>query len=812
VGCNGYFELSSNRRDVWCDSDDLAGDGAIRARWNKALMRDVCAPCFIRILLRVAAMETLDFFYNLFPRSSTCSSTWRPVLLSFYKIVPTIPMFPVLSQDEKLTRPLRLSEVVFADEIECPKLITQEIIKLTNLAIVRLQSDVVHALESNIQHIRIVKSAFVRKFWLSKLCKSSEAYSIFDFAIRDVRGRDLATFYLNQVLKSAQMMDAKNRDSIFLQLLRSSSLFRFDDVGLKHALQSVAFVPRGGDDEGNERELARPSELFTPKSTELKDLMSEKDFPSSQFCENDVLGSLVELGLRSTISRDDMLNIAGNIATRARNCEKEKEANLLAQRSARLVEYIVTKEKELNLRRRKESVGLFSFFKLGNGDKERAEKQRQIDHKFFTLLRKIEFLPVLLESPMKDLPWCAKTFRFCAPNEVRPRRDMMLCSATKSISALNADEMQDRIFGWDNPVDAVTLGLQLVSFARMHDTVSDELCDVVRTIYKKLNDHVLKFEKENKEDVLVTPSSSKHDETIERVKFISVLYVLFLFLSFLSCFFIHAYPLFLSLSHTHNNNNNNNRSDTAWILVNGNRFAKPTCCAFTGLQIPPYLFTVSSSSHAKDLFRKFGVRDKFFTSDYVSALKSMSSSKITTHNMIDTSIQIANRLSDDPSISDFEIFLPDTTGAFVPSSELFVDDMSWRQNKGNEHRLVHEKIGLKVARRLGVKSLRESLVLNSSESFGVPFGQKECLTRRLSNILEQYPQGITPLLEFIQNADDAGARNVKIVFSTVQFGEKSLISKDMKSWQGMVGALSLSFSHILITTNNNNNRTLNIGI
>ena len=82
---------------------------------------------------------------------------------------------------------------------------------------------------------------------------------------------------------------------------------------------------------------------------------------------------------------------------------------------------------------------------------------------------------------------------------------------------------------------------------------------------------------------------------------------------------------------------------------------------------------------------------------------------------------------------------------------------------GLRYRLVHEKIGLKIARRLGVKSLRETMVLDSSESFGVPFGQKECLTRRLSNILEQYPQGITPFLEFIQNADDAGARNVKIV-------------------------------------------------
>ena len=72
--------------------------------------------------------------------------------------------------------------------------------------------------------------------------------------------------------------------------------------------------------------------------------------------------------------------------------------------------------------------------------------------------------------------------------------------------------------------------------------------------------------------------------------------------------------------------------------------------------------------------------------------------------------------------------------------------------------------------RLGVKSLRETMVLDSSESFGVPFGQKECLTRRLSNILEQYPQGITPFLEFIQNADDAvlAMSRLYVVFTNSQ--------------------------------------------
>ena len=40
VHVNGYFELSSNRRDIW-RGDDLAGEGRTRAQWNKALLQGV---------------------------------------------------------------------------------------------------------------------------------------------------------------------------------------------------------------------------------------------------------------------------------------------------------------------------------------------------------------------------------------------------------------------------------------------------------------------------------------------------------------------------------------------------------------------------------------------------------------------------------------------------------------------------------------------------------------------------------------------------------------------------------------------------
>jgi sacsin len=50
VHVNGFFELSSNRRDVWAPSADMSGSGAARAQWNLRLMEDGVAPAYTQLL------------------------------------------------------------------------------------------------------------------------------------------------------------------------------------------------------------------------------------------------------------------------------------------------------------------------------------------------------------------------------------------------------------------------------------------------------------------------------------------------------------------------------------------------------------------------------------------------------------------------------------------------------------------------------------------------------------------------------------------------------------------------------------------
>lgn len=82
VMVNGFFELSSNRRDVWQAGSDMTGDGRTRAEWNLSIMRDVIAPSYLRLLLRLR--DRLGFqgrYQGLWP-SIDVPAPWNEVVSS----------------------------------------------------------------------------------------------------------------------------------------------------------------------------------------------------------------------------------------------------------------------------------------------------------------------------------------------------------------------------------------------------------------------------------------------------------------------------------------------------------------------------------------------------------------------------------------------------------------------------------------------------------------------------------------------------------------------------------------------------------
>lgn len=105
-------------------------------------------------------------------------------------------------------------------------------------------------------------------------------------------------------------------------------------------------------------------------------------------------------------------------------------------------------------------------------------------------------------------------------------------------------------------------------------------------------------------------------------------------------------------------------------------------------------------------------------------------------------------------------------------------------------RFAHPKISSGTGEKLGIRSVRRLLMETHADAmdFDLPtteaFGQSEALTRRLRHILELYPEGPSILGELIQNADDAGASTVRILYSARQYGTTALLGSKMAAWQG----------------------------
>ena len=92
IHVNGYFELSSNRRDVWW-GDDMAGDGKARADWNKSIVRDIAAPSYVRLVTAAirTKLVTPTTYEQLFPQSSL-SGPWKILCETFLDSVKDSPV------------------------------------------------------------------------------------------------------------------------------------------------------------------------------------------------------------------------------------------------------------------------------------------------------------------------------------------------------------------------------------------------------------------------------------------------------------------------------------------------------------------------------------------------------------------------------------------------------------------------------------------------------------------------------------------------------------------------------------------------
>ena len=255
---------------------------------------------------------------------------------------------------------------------------------------------------------------------------------------------------------------------------------------------------------------------------------------------------------------------------------------------------------------------------------------------------------------------------------------------------------------------------------------------------------------------------------------------------------------------------------SSWIW-NGDGFSEPESIVVKKYQLDltPYCFTLPPDiSMYQDLFVHRGASREVTDEVLVLVLTSMKKKySLETEKSPDTdrlknekencardlqmSVDVLNILKSHHLSPELlgRVFIPVETElegiCFLPVDACTYCDIEWLQQgfslqsfdeKDGIH-LIHPNLPVATAEALGVLTLMSRMLL--AEEFDA-WGQQESLTDRLHQLLEEYSDGFAIFKELIQNADDAGATTVKILYDERQNEEFTtyLLDKGMKHCQG----------------------------
>ena len=362
-------------------------------------------------------------------------------------------------------------------------------------------------------------------------------------------------------------------------------------------------------------------------------------------------------------------------------------------------------------------------------------------------------------TPPEDepgLPWPSRAPPTAPPSFARPASDAWLCSATKRLLTEDTSSaVLSDIFGWRAPVSASTRGAQLVALGEAHPTVRDPavgraLASAVPRVYALLTASVGSAEFE-------AAAATARDAA------------------------------------------------AVWVGVG---FARADAVAVSGaLDLAPYLHVLPADLTCfRPLLASMGVRDAFGAREYAGLMRRLAKDagpRPLDPSRLDLALWVLGTLADHPpaswrgSESESEstrecepaLPAPDADGALAPATALRYNDAPWLAAPDGV-RLAHPKLPPATAEAIGIRSLRLALLSESSEELGMQlhdsaeaFGQHEALTTRLKHILDAYADGPGVISELVQNADDAGATEVRLSSIRTRAG-RNLLGPRLAEWQG----------------------------
>ena len=238
----------------------------------------------------------------------------------------------------------------------------------------------------------------------------------------------------------------------------------------------------------------------------------------------------------------------------------------------------------------------------------------------------------------------------------------------------------------------------------------------------------------------------------------------------------------------------------AWILVERYTFVSPSAIALSknpdfGYTLEPFIYVLPNSlTSSRKLFRRFGMEEIISPNQILSVLNE--DLTLTTSSLAWTLVvailkwaekRIKNKCS---TPQEGEILVPAESSCeypqLHPAKKLVYTDSEHLKLiamfSGENFTLVHSSVTNSMAQSLGVTPLTTHLDI--SEDIMTDAGQHEPLVQRLKNILREYKDGLTIIKELLQNADDAGATELNILYDGRYHSTSSLFFKNMDKAHG----------------------------
>ena len=211
-----------------------------------------------------------------------------------------------------------------------------------------------------------------------------------------------------------------------------------------------------------------------------------------------------------------------------------------------------------------------------------------------------------------------------------------------------------------------------------------------------------------------------------------------------------------------------------------------------GFSLAPYRYSAQDLSclHTySSMWLDSGVKDQFTVQDGVQVVSEVKTSKCKLNAIeLDIVVNIANVLKENKDKADYvkDMYLPSKSCMLHRPEDLTYHDHYLDIPESEQGvNFIHPRITSDVACFFGVISL--SIRAAPSQSFGIEFectGPYESITQRIKGLVEDYGDSIDVFKELIQNADDAGATEVKFLIDWRTHTTGKLFTMGMAKWQG----------------------------